>query len=322
MSVLSVLIACFALLLSYLANQEEAAVDFDAAASVNSLGATPAGYAIHISLVNDSLRPVIVRSMRLKVSGRFVAPIASFLSDNRAGSDASALGDEPLEEARSLPVALAARGTRTLIGLADFSTAAAQAHQGKDTPLVARAREFCRELPRTARAKRRLPEPSGRTRSKLELELDVDPGGAQTVPVHLAKVVGGANAWRMDVTGAKMHPNGIVFWRRIAAPTALRFITLKIWTWDGHLRRSASLPVAGGAYSEVRFPPLPSDSYRAALFQNGEPLAVGLFHVPLSRSNQVIFPSHAQRADGQCLRIKGKRNIYDYARTPYQLSDR
>lgn len=315
-------IASVALILSFLADKEEAAVDFDAAASVNSLGSTPAGYAIRISLVNDSLRPVIVRSMRLKVSGKPVARIASFLSDDRAGSDASSLGDEPLEEARALPLALAARGTRTLVGLADFTAAAAQARRGKKTPLVMRAREFCRELPRTLPLTGRLVETSSRTLSKLELELDVDPGGAQIVPVNLGRVVGGANAWRMDVTGARIHPNGIVFWRRIAAPSALRFITLKIWTWDGHMRRSASLPVVGGAYGEVRFAPLPSDSYRAALFQHGEPLAVGLFHVPLSSSNQVIYPRPAQRADGQCLQIEGKQNIYDYPRTPYQRSRR
>jgi hypothetical protein len=260
--------------------------------------------------------------MELKVSGRPVAPITSFLSDNRAGVDASALGDEPLEEARSLPLALAARGARTLVGLADFSAAYAQVRNGKHTPLVARAKEFCRELPRAVPMDREPSEPSRRNKSKLELELNIDPGDTQIVPVHLAKVVGGANAWRMDVTGAKDHPNGIVFWRRIAAPAALRFITLKIWTWDGHLKRSSALPITGGAYSEVRFAPLPSDSYRAALFQQGEPLAVGLFHVPLSRSDQVIYPRGAQRVNGECLRLQGKQNIYDYVRSPYQHPNR
>lgn len=312
-SILSAVVALVALILSFLANQEETAVEFDAAASVNSLGSTAAGYAIRISLINDSLRPIIVRSMELKELGKPTASITSFLIDNRAGSDASALGDEPLETARSLPFALAARSARTLIGLADFSTAVAQAHSGKHTPLLARAQEFCHELPKGT---------SRRTESKLELEIKIDPGDPQIVPVRLTKVVGGANAWRMDVTGAKAHPNGMVFWRRISAPAALRLITLKIWTWDGHLKRTASLPMAGAAYGEVRFTPLHTDSYRAALFRDGEPLAVGLFHVPLTRSNQVIYPRHAQRVNGQCLRIEGKENIYDYARTPYQHPNR
>jgi len=289
---------------------------------VNFLGSTPAGYAVRISLVNDSLRPVIIRSMELKVSGRPLAPIAGFLSDTRAGADASALGDEPLEEARSLPFALTARGAQTLIGLADLSAADAQVDQGKRTPLVSRAREFCHELPRASPVERNRSEPSGRTKSKLELELDVDPGGTQVVPVHLAKVVGGANAWSMDVTGPKIHPDGIVFGRRIAAPAALRFITLRIWTWDGHLIRSAALPIAGAGHEEVRFAPLRAGSYRAALFEEDEPLAVGLFHVPLSRSNRGIYPRGAQRANGQCLRLEGKQNVYDSARTPYKYQDR
>lgn len=306
---MSAAVAVAALILSILANQEETAVKFDAAAAVNPLGSTPAGYAIRISLINDSLRPVIVRSMELKESGKPTAPITSFLIDNRAGSDATALGDEPLETAHSLPVALGARSARTLIGLADFSVPAAQAHSGKHTPLLARAEEFCREIQKS---------PSRRNELKLELEIKIDPGDPQTVPIRLTKVVGGANAWRMDVTGAKAHPNGMVFWRRISAPAALRLITLKIWTWDGHLERTASLPMAGAAYGEVRFTPLRADGYRAALLRDGEPLAVGLFRVPLTSSNQVIYPRHAQRVNGQCLRIEGKENVFNYARTPYQ----
>ncbi len=313
-AVISVLISIAALTLSYFANRETAAVDLRAVASTNSFGSTPVGYAVLVSFSNESLRPIIIRSMELKVAGKPVAPVTSFLLDNGAGADASSLGDEPIEDGHSLPFALPERGAQTLTAFADFSLADSQAHRGERSPLLARAREFCRELPTET--------PSQRQPSTVELEIDFDPGETLTVPVRISDPIGGANEWRMDVTGPPPRPNGIVFWRRIASPTALRLLTVKVWTWDGHLERSVSLPTVGAAYSEVRFPGLGPDSYRAALFQDREPLAVGLFHVPLEETNEIIYPSNAQLANGECLRIKGRHNIYNYARTPYDRPNR
>jgi hypothetical protein len=143
------------------------------------------------------------------------------------------------------------------------------------------------------------------------------------VPVRVADPIGGANVWRLDVTGPPAHPNGMVFWRRIAAPIALRLLTVKVWTQFGHLERSVSLPISGAAYSQVRFPRLAGGvGYRAALLQSREPLAVGRFHVPLEKTNEIIYPSPAQRANGQCLRVKARHNIYKYPRTPYENPNR
>jgi hypothetical protein len=296
--------------LSWKTHGEATSVDFAAAGSINSYGSTPAGYAVRISLVNQSLRPIIVRSIELEESGRPIAPITTFLTDSRASTDASALGDEPLEDARPFPLTLPSRGAQTLTGFADFSDAAAQAQRHEVTPLLKRARRFCRELKRVGPA-------SGETSSSMELEIQFEPGGTTKVPVLISNPKGGVNNWHLEVTGPADHPSEIVFWRRIAAPTALRLVTLKIWTWDGHLKRTARLPVSGAAYAQMGFAPLPRDSYRAALFQNGEPLAVGLFHVPLDEPHETIYPSAAQRVNGECMRIRGKRNVYNYARTPF-----
>ncbi len=304
------LISLGAFYLSYLAHHETTKVDLRAVASTNPFGSTPVGYAIRVSLSNESLRPVIVKSMTLAVGGGPLAPVTSFLPNNGAKTDAVSLGDEPLEDAHSLPLALPARGATTLTAFADFSRAAEQAQLKERTPLLKRALEFCHELPKEGER----PHPSD-----VQLEVNSEPGGKHTSPVAISMPIRGANIWRMDVTGPAKHPTGLAFWRRVAAPSALRLLTAKVWTWDGHLERAASLPVTGAAYSEVRFRGLrPEEGYRAALFDGHEPLAVGKFHVPLDNEDEVIYPSPAQTVNGECLRVEGKHDVYDYPRTPYR----
>jgi hypothetical protein len=308
----AVVISVIAFLQSRSVHNELTAVDLRGFASTNSFGSTPAGYAIRVSLSNGSLRPVIIRSMKLKVAGKRVAEVASYLPQAGAGADAVSLGDEPIEDARSLPFAIPERGTQTLTAFADFSQAASQAYRGLKTPLLARAREFCRELSKEGSGHGE-GAPWRPKSSAIELEIRSDPGGTHTVPVLLSMPIRGANVWRMDVTGPLPHPDGVRFQRRIAAPSALKLLTVKVWSWDGHLERAVSLPVVGAAYADVRFHRLAAGSYRAALLEGRRPLAVGLFDVPLEESNEVIYPSNAQTANGECLRIMGRHDIYNYA---------
>jgi hypothetical protein len=93
-------------------------------------------------------------------------------------------------------------------------------------------------------------------------------------------------------------------------------LTVKVWSWDGRLERTVSLPVVGAAYADVRFHGLAAGSYRAALLEGRKPLAVGLFDVPLEEANEVIYPSGEQIVNGECLRKEGKHDIYDYGRRP------
>jgi hypothetical protein len=317
-AVASLALSIVALVVSYSAIREEAAVDLEAAASVNSLGSTPAGYAIRISFINQSLRPVIIRSIDLKVGGVPVASVESVLFDGRAGTDAAALGDEPLEDNRPLPLTLAERGAETLVGLANFSTVDRQASAREHTDNLSAARAFCDELP---------PDPSRRLAprfenetvgSSVELEVDVEPGGSFSVPVTINRAIGADNPWRMEVTGPRARPTGLAFWRFTSAPSASRLLTAEIWRGDGTPVSTASLPVSGSATSEVSFQGLRSGYYRAALLQQGNVLAVGHFDVPLGEARESIYPLGAQRANGQCELIEGKKNVFTYRRRGYE----
>lgn len=314
-SLIGVAISAIALSQSLSAHSELTTVDLRGLAATNSFSSTPAGYAIRVSLTNGGLRPVIIRSMKLEEAGKPIAEVTGYLPHAGAGADAVSLGDEPIEDALTLPFAIPQRGAQTVTVFADFSRAASQAYHGKlNTPLLNRAHKFCRELRETSTGGRGAPwRPKA---SAAELEIRSDPGGNLTIPVLLSVPFRGANMWQMKVTGPVRHPNGVRFQRDIAAPSALKLLTVKVWSWDGRLERSVSLPAVGAAYADVRFHRLANDSYRAALLEGQKPLAVGLFRVPLKTANQVIYPSDAQIVNGECMRVRGKQDIYNYSGSP------
>jgi hypothetical protein len=314
-SLLGVAFSGFAFSYSRSIHNELTAVDLRGFASTNWYSSTPAGYAIRVSLSNGSLRPVIIRSMKLEVAGEPVAKVLSYMPNAGAGADAVSLGDEPIEDALSLPFAIPERGTQTVTAFADFSQAASQAYRKLKTPLLARAGQFCRELWESTGKKGNPWRPQS---SAIQLEIRSDPGGAHTVPVVLSEPLRGANVWLMKVTGPIRHPDGVRFQRRIAAPSALKLLTVKVWKWDGRLERAVSLPAVGAAYADVRFRRLTHGSYRAALLEGRKPLAVGLFDVPLEETNEVVYPGDAQTVNGECLRIKGTRDVYDYGQKPQE----
>jgi hypothetical protein len=307
-SIVSLVLAGLAAWWSHEAQSENVAVEITAAASTNSLGSTPAGYAVRVSFVNDSLRPVIIRSMVLSVNKTPVARIASFLLDNRAASDAASLGDEPLEAARSLPVAVAARGAVTLTGLANFHEGV-PASFGGWTKRQREALEFCGLVNGTSTGSSAI----------VSLEIKIDPGEIQTIPVHVTGPIGGGNTWNMDVDGPRSGPTGIRFWRYTSAPSALRLLTVKVWRQHGKLTRSGTLPVVGAGSAEVTFRRLHHGSYRTALMNNhGEVLASGRFRVPLFSRNESVYPSDAQLENGQCLQLKGGRDVFSQPRSQYE----
>jgi hypothetical protein len=320
----SLLISVIAFLESRHAGQEQTAVSFDAAASVNNLGSTPAGYAVRITLINASLRPIIVNKMVLKVGDTPIGPITGLLLGNR--SAAVGLGDQPLADERPLPFALAERGAVTLTGLASFParpggpvTGSIVAESG---PHVSRSRaaalgaafRFCRELP---------PEPTGTApiptrprRSDVKLEITYSPGGTKTVPVQISPGLI-ENTWRMKVMAANGSAAGIAFWRYDSAPSALRLLTVKVWRGDGGLMRSVSLPVAGSVTSEARFAPLPKGYYRAALLDEGTPVSIGHFKVPLRR-DLPIAPQWQQIVNGQCELLREGKSVFIYPRKGFE----
>jgi hypothetical protein len=303
-------VSVIALIAAQEANHEESAVEFNAVASLNNLGSTPAGYAVRITLDNASLRPVIVERMELKVRGVPVAPITGILPGDR--SAATTLGDEPLYAAKPLPFALDARGAETLTGLADFYAAD---HASPGSPKLAAANEFCDELPSEPT---RAGTPQIRQApSQVALEVHLAPGGVTTVPVHITGTGAAENTWRMEVLASDQTADGVAFWRYDSAPSALRLLTLKVWRGEGGLMRSVTLPVTGSVTTEAKFRPLPNGYYRAALIDEGHPVAIGHFDVPLER-DLPIYPQWQQLVNGQCQLLRKGKDVFSYSRQRFE----
>ena len=104
----------------YIAFHERTSVHLEGFAVANTLGSTPGGYGIDVSIINDSLRPVIVRSVSLEVDGVPVTEAAEYLPEPRILNDQSTRGDRPIEQAVAFPLAIPARGARTIGALFRF----------------------------------------------------------------------------------------------------------------------------------------------------------------------------------------------------------
>lgn len=314
-SVISLLVTILTLIFHLHESSETTAVKVIPEASVNSLGSTPAGYAVRISLVNDSLRPVVITSMNLTVGGKVVAPIRTFLPG--AFADAGSLGDRPLFDAHSLPFSLAPRGAETLTGIADFSEADTEVKQGKKGAAKLKlARRFCKKVdpPRS----KPVDESEGLVRepeSTIGLEIESEPPGSEelwTTSAAVSQPTDPPNVWRLRILGRRRHPTGMRFWLPTSSPSAFRFVTLRIWRRDGRLVDTRSVAVAGASGGRLRFSALAPGSYRAALSRRDGILAIATFQIPLKRGERVIFPARAEQANGQCLEIRGYGDIFSH----------
>jgi hypothetical protein len=307
-SIVGLLISFAAAVFAYRAQKETSDVHLRAAGSITSLGSTPAGYAVQISFTNDSLRPVIVRSIELRVGGMPVAGVTRYLLDSRAGTDASALGDEPLEASRSLPFALSARGATTLTGFADFADFGFFGER-EHARWRRKVTELCDQLQGFAND---TPAPP------VTVEVKIEPSRTIRGQVHIVDLPIGGDTWSMDMAGPKEGPTGISVWRRESSPSALRLLRVRVWRAHGGVIRSRSLPVVGAGSAQLNFRALPRGDYRAALSQGEALLASGRFHVPLEQARETIFPSDGQLENGQCLELEGERDVYLQPGTRYE----
>ena len=116
------------------------------------------------------------------------------------------------------------------------------------------------------------------------------------------------------MAGGRKHPTGVRFWLPTSSPSAFRFVTVKVWRRSGGLEHAGSLPVAGANSARFNFSALSDGSYRMALFRRDQILAIAAFTVPLSKHSRQVFPSRAQEANGQCLEIEGRKDVF--AHTP------
>lgn len=285
----------------YIAFHERTSVDLEGFAVANTLSSTPSGYGVDVAIVNNSLRPVIVRSVGLEVDGVPVTEASEYLPEPRILKDQSMRGDQPVDQAIAFPLAIPARGTRTIGVLFRFGRVDEVWYARRDSAALQGAKTFCSAL-------------SLRTdtdRHRIELRIDSTPSTGTTVPVTMVGPVDGGNQWFLRVIAAA-HPSTAEIRRKFASPTAYRLMTLRIWGNRGGLVSRVSLPLFGAGTAFPNFPPLANGKYRIAISEGSRIVAGGRFNVPMQAKHPgLISPSAATYSNSQCeiFRHPGQRAV-------------
>lgn len=290
MAAFSLGVAMAAGVVSYLAFHEDRSVNVEGFAIANTLGSTPNGYGVVVSIINDSLRPVIVRSVSVMVDGVSVTRASEYLSDPRSLNDQSTRGDESMQKALPFPLAIPARGTRSVGALFGFQRADEVFFARRSSPALRGAKTFCRALYLAPDAQMH----------DIALRINFDPGGTTDVPIKMIGPLDGGNQWFFRVLN-RSSPRAFEVRRKFAATSAYRLMTVRVWRNSGGLIRQVSLPLFGGSAAFPSFAPLPDGRYRAALFEGSRIVAGGRFDVPLQgRFSGLISPTRATESNTQC----------------------
>lgn len=285
---IGVVISLLALVVSLLNHGEETTVKVEGVAVANTLGSTPMGYGIRVSIINDSLRPVIVKSLSLYVDGVAVAPAEEYLPDPRRLNDQSTRGDEPLHDAEPLPLAIPARGARTIAALLNFTRADEIFYARRSGPILKGAKAFCRQLLKP------------RAGHRVEMRAETTPGGVAALPVKMIGPLDGGNQWYLSVKGPTTSPSGVLVHRKVSASSAVHLITVSIWRSGDRPVRRMRAPVFGPEWAQFPFPALGRGSYRITLSDGNQIVAGGTFSVPLKNRLRAISPSSGSTENVQC----------------------
>jgi hypothetical protein len=280
--------------LSYGALHEQRAVSIEGFAVANALGETKTGYGIRVSLVNESLRPVIVRSVDLMANGTKIGRAVAFTPEFDFLRYGSTMRDPGLE-AQPPPIAVGERSVRTVAALLDFSEPADEAERldsrdKLELPKFGLAFNFCRAL---------RSEPVD---TEFSLLVTLESGEARELPVTFTGIGNSISRWIMIVLGRSNAPRGIAVSRQEAVQR-VRLVTLRIWTAKRGLIRSVTRPLYGSKSSRFPFRKLPRGTYHVGILEQGRVVGGGIFRVPLHPiyDRNVLRPLTRQ-PQGRCAR--------------------
>ncbi len=256
------------------ASEEQRSVDLEGLATINSLGQTAAGYGVRVSLINGSLRPIIVRSIVLVVDGVRVAGATSYIKNAAILEDATRRHGQPFDDARTLPFTINARTTETIAAFLNLGSATEGLYLHEHLGRVRGGRILCRAA--TFAGPSRITE-----QHEILLRVSTTPGGETNIPLTVTGPGDGGNAWFTSLHGPAAAPNGLQVRRKLAENTARRVITVRIWRNRGGLVRRVRRPSFGPSPVNLPFRRLRRGHYRALVFDGSHIVAGGRFTVPL-----------------------------------------
>src|SRR5215208_862713 len=120
------------LYIAWSAQSEEAALRLNAYPTANPADITPQGLAVRVELVNEGLRPIVVRSAQLLMDDAPVASASAWIDDVGVLDDAASEPSRLISSQRTFPISLDAREGKAVALLMDVWTPLVGASSDKD----------------------------------------------------------------------------------------------------------------------------------------------------------------------------------------------
>ena len=277
------------LLFSWRLASEEAEVVLTAYPTASASDLTHEGYAVRAELVNESLRPIIIRSASLWRGDEKVGDATGYVEDvellERTRLDPAAISTGR----RTLPLTLASRDGRALAFLIDVWKPIVEAPDGS-TQRAARRRlnQFLGAIGRL-----RADEDGA---SGIELRLDRLPGGTETFPVRALVRPGvypeairdisaiarqeQAPLWTVDPVPSREELTGLLLRRTFAGPSQVDLVRLTVWQERSSFQTAFTRPVVAQQATFFPLGDLPRGQFVAAFEVNDTVVASYSFEFP------------------------------------------
>jgi hypothetical protein len=236
--------------------EEDRPVSVEAVAVTNEgMRMMRSGLGISVSLSNSSLRSVIVKGASLWFDGRQIGTAQGYVSDAVVLDDIQEDPGRVADETRPLPFTLDAGEARTVGIFID------EAQEG-----IGRWSVVLRGL---------LPA----ARHRIELKLQLRPGGTQTFRVRIDPAM---SPPRWEASFRPVGQTGVVMGlrRRGFEPGQGGVIRLDLWARDGSYRKSLERPLVGNQLTSIPLRSLPRGAYWYAYRLGGRTIVTGCFIIP------------------------------------------
>lgn len=248
------------LYISWRSTTEQAEVRLSAYPTASPDDITPQGLGIRVVLVNESLRPIVLRSAALLLDGATVAQATGWIDDVRLLDSAASDPSSVSAAQQTFPIGLAEREGKSVAFIMDVWTPFVDASSDADKSA---ARGTFRQLTATLASL-----PSDAAPSRLKLRIDHVPGGSESYPVSAVTVPSASvdaiesaaallrrvppQFWVVDFLKRGRDLAGITLRRRIAGADEVDLVRLDLWNLRTAVHRRTVRPVV--ARQQTLFP--------------------------------------------------------------------
>ena len=280
---------------------EQQDVVVDAASTTNPRYDLLSGQGINISISNESLRAIIVDRIEVSIDGTRLASSDSYLPDSRLLEQHTLTPDRLATDAQPLPLTVDARSARSFATFFPIAGTVSGGNTATELQSYERAVRFCQAVAAG------ITEPPPRNLARLSVTIHYLPDGSLTAPLVSRGPMDERYAWFSSLGGPLDSPNKLIVWRKLTEPTAVREVTMKLWSAAQRRPYVAQAALLGSQSTPIPLPSLSPGIYRFLVFDGAAAVNGGRFRLPLKGP----IARNAEFSNGAfdlpfCQRIQGR----------------